>query len=241
MKPYDRTMELLVTTGDGEIQGRFVKKPGVLVLATHSGLTPYAKKLFQALNLDMRQSDDMLLGEFGARLTYLSFPSGLYDADAYHRKLVDELGHLSSYSMPLPAVLIAGCSLEAGQEFVAHHEAQIARMTSSATKAQDTPFFTLQGTETEQSIMQAALEQILALELLDTATLSREARNMLNPACKATAMVVGMSIKDWRKVLKGRQSPVGVEAEVVDLAIRTQNALAQVYPAMIPPVEVNRA
>lgn len=241
MKPYDDTMAQLVTAGGGETTGRFVKKPGVLVLATHSGLTREAKMLFQALNLDMRQSDDMLLGEFGARLTYLSFPSGPYDAQAYHRKLIEELGHLSSYSMPLPAVLIAGCSLEAGQEFVAHHEAQIARMTSSATKAQDAPFFALQGSEAEQSTMMNALQQILALSLPDTGVLSREARNMLNPACKATAMVVGMSIKDWRKVLKGRQSPVGVEAEVVDLAICAQNALAQAYPAVIQPVEAKHA
>lgn len=241
MQAYDSTMRALIEAGGGHVSGRYVTRPGVLVLATHEGLTDSARALFRSLGLDMRQSDALLLGEFGARLTYLSFPDKPYDAQAYHSKLIDELGHLSSYSLPLPAVMVAGCSLEAGQEFVAHHEAQIARLTSSATRAQDFPFFALQGNDAEQSLMRDYLESVLALPKPSVPSLAREASNMLAPSCKATAMAIGMNIKDWRKVLTGRQSKVGVEAEVMKLASRMQSLLSVEYPGIISPVKDEHA
>ena len=59
-------------------------------LVSVTTLTPQADALFHGLHIDANASTGQQLAEFRARITYLTFSS-----DAYIRKLLNELHHLS--------------------------------------------------------------------------------------------------------------------------------------------------
>jgi len=72
-----------------------VTKPTLVAVTV---LTPEAKKLCTALNLNSALPDELLLSEFRSRVTYLAFPKvseGVKEAKEYMPKMVHQFGHLS--------------------------------------------------------------------------------------------------------------------------------------------------
>ena len=55
----------------------------------------------------------------------------------------------------------AGIALETSLELIAHHEASIARLTSSKTKAMSNPLFRVQGSPDERAAQKAAIRKLL--------------------------------------------------------------------------------
>lgn len=53
------------------------------------------------------------------------------------------------------------------------------------------------------------------------------------PANKATALSIGMNIKDWDKTIKSRFSPIGVEDEVFEIFKLIRLKLKKYYPLII--------
>lgn len=228
---YKQIMSDLVNKSFGHTEGNFVSKPGVMLLHNYEGLTTQSKDLFYHFNICKNQSDLLQLSEFCSRITYLSFKDTVEDSTEYHKKMIQTYGHLSPYSMNTPCFLIAGCSIEAMLEFVAHKEASIARLTSSMTKAMDEPLFVIDS-DIEKEYITKQLE--LRMEYQEKLNyLPLEYKNRLYLANKATAFVVGMNLKDWHKTFIGRISHYGVEKEMVNLCSRICEILHTYYPLII--------
>ncbi len=223
---YNQIFSKLLQHSGADFKEKYVNKIGAIVLSTHEGLTEEAKKLFFDLNIDISQGTFLAISEFNAKLTYLAFNS---KTNNYHDLMINKLQHLSPYSLNTPSVLIVGCSIEGSLEIIAHNEAKIARLTSSKTKAMSEPYFYIP--EYNSKIIQyieKTKEELKKLNINDL-----ELRNKLFSANKATALSVGMSIKDWHKTIIGRFSPVGVEQEVFEIINLIRNKLQKYYPLII--------
>lgn len=223
---YNNYYKILLQHSNAEFNDKFIRKIGVIVLNTHDGLTEEAKKLFTELNIDLNQGTFLALSEFNAKITYLSFNS---QKNNYHDFMINEVKHLSPYSLNTPNVLIVGCSIEGSLEIIAHNEAKIARLTSSKTKAMNDPYFYLpQKNISQEKLILSICESIKNLDINDI-----ELRNKFFPANKATTLSVGMNIKDWHKTITSRFSPIGVEKEVFDIFELIRNSLKKYYPDII--------
>lgn len=210
MKP---THADLISSAGGTVEGIFVRSPGVSILAK-TEITDEAVQIFRQMNCS---SDEKGLAEFNSRITYLSFREVVEEdkTEAYLNKIIGELQHrsvLASYSI---TYLLAGVSVECCLELCAHREASVARLTSSRTKAHESPLFVcppLQGDQ--ESLLQAAYDNRI------TTAKSKDALEIQHrglPASKAVSLTWTMNLKDLHKFFSGRFSPEGVEKELQDL------------------------
>jgi adenylate kinase len=158
--------------------------------------------------------------------------------------------------------VLAGISLETSLEFIAHHEASIARLTSSKTAAMNAPFYRVQetvggatgaragtvgeGADDEEShhhpsnmISYLKLQQMVRTQYefqekpMETWQHGIEFFNMTQPGCKATAMVFTMAIKDYHKLFIGRMGESGNENEVRMVVKKMADILHSLYPNQI--------
>lgn len=239
MNRYQKIFSQLVLEGKGQHDGLFVTKPGVVLIKNGDIVTNEAKVIAESLNIYPDQNDDLLVGEFCARITYLAFPKEMETAEEarkYHEKM-HELGHLSVYKMfkKSHVFLIAGCSLETALEFIAHNEGRVARLTSSKTKAMDEPFYRLQGNDAQQKIQREIVENYISKRESVRGSLSdeekkenREFINMTAPGSKCTAFLIGMDLMDWHRTLIGRLDNVGVETEMQEVCEMVRASLKKV-------------
>jgi thymidylate synthase ThyX len=184
------------------------------------------------------------LAEFNSRLAYLSFRGSKACSRDFNYKIARELGHLSVHASMSATFLLAGVSLETSLELVAHHEAHVARLTSSKTKAMSEPLYRLQGTVDQRASQRDAIEKWVKLRSHPVACQSEEKTasslssslefdNMLMPGCKATALTYTMNLKDFHKLFTGRLKDQGNETEVQEICMRMCLQLHDCFPLVI--------
>lgn len=164
MSIFRQRLSKLVTEAGGIIKDEiFVVKPGVQILET-SQPTAQATNLYKQMNLNL--DPYLQAAEFKGRITYLSFKKDSSDAQSkqFHELMIKKLKHLSVYAGTDVTFLIAGCSVETSLELIAHHEARVARLTSSKTNAMtDTLYRIQQVAEVDTEKQMACVKEFLQL------------------------------------------------------------------------------
>jgi len=217
----------LIKGANGCLLDNLVLFPGVMITQITKPTEEF-KKLSDLMNIDTDRPDYEQHGEFNSRITYMSFKEEVNDSKTYNEKMVNEHYHLSVYNDHHITFLLAGISLEASLEIIAHNEATVARLTSSKTKAQSNPLFVSDG-----SPKQMKYYNEMSNSRAKNTTGDLENDNMMFPASKAISMTVTMSLKNWHKTLIGRLSDKGVEEEVIRVMILIRNQLFEKYPLII--------
>jgi len=221
----------LILASGGLIENNiFVTKPGI-VITQITKQTEEFKRISSIMNIDSERDEYEQHGEFNSRITYMSFKKDTNDSTNYNKKMVKEFQHLSVYNDHHVTFLLAGISLEACQEIVAHSEATVARLTSSKTKTQSNPLFVINNPHQK--------EYIKSLITLREKHLSNDVEddNMMFPSTKAISLTVTMSLKNWHKTLIGRLSNKGVEKEVLSIMKEICELLNTEYPLVIKTPE----
>jgi adenylate kinase len=143
--------------------------------------------------------------------------------------------------------LIAGVAIETSLELCAHKEARVARLTSSKTNAMTAPLFRVQGSMVSSpsnavnstAAQRMYLSQAVAMRNASLAMREQnspmELKNMLLPACKATALCYSMKIADFHKLFIGRIPEPGNENEVRYVTAKMADILHAQFPEHIHP------
>ena len=235
--PLEWMISLVKGSGGVVEDGRFVTRPGCLVLA-RTGITPEAHALLHTLNIGEGPGYEQL-AEVNSRLTYLSFRDAPTSSTPYLNKMGRELQHLSVFAAYHVTFLLAGIGLETSLELIAHREARVARLTSSNTKAMDDPLFRLQGppeaTGRQRKLILDALasRQIRGGLALPLHADEREFLNINHPGSKATAITFTMGLKDYHTLFIGRLPVAGNEVEVREVCGMMCRQLHADYPLVI--------
>lgn len=235
MIDYKGNMKKMIEFGNGVItEGRFVEKPGVGIISK-TELTNEGKDIFNALNIDTSKKEHEQIGEFAGRITYNTFPSVPKDSAEYTKNMVEHHQHLSVFSSVVVTFLVAGISVETTLEFVAHHEGDVTRLTSSNTKAMNDCYYRVQGTEMERTLQKEIIQDsIKRIEQYNAHNrMKTEFANMMWNANKVNAFMITMNIKNWHKTLIGRLSEQGNETEVREVCEIIANELHNLYPSVI--------
>lgn len=221
----------LIKISGGEIEDdSFIISPGILITQVTKPTDEFLE-ISKLMNLDDTRPEYELHAEFNSRITYMSFKDEKNDSKNYNEKMVKKFQHLSVYNDHHITFLLAGISLEASLELIAHNEATVARLTSSKTKAQTNPLFKINNNK-EKDYIKKVLD--IRKEYL---TNDLESDNSLLPGRKAISMTMTMSLKNWYKTLIGRLSNNGVEKEVLDVMTEICILLNNKYPLVIDKVE----
>jgi hypothetical protein len=149
-----------------------------------------------------------------------------------------------AHRLGMVTFLLSGISIETSLEFVAHHEAKVARLTSSKTNAMNVPLFRVQGTDTAQQRRFLATI-ITARTHFESSNQPRqtwgehgnELFNMIQPGCKVTAICYTMTLEDLHKLFIGRMTQSGNEQEVIHVAQRMATLLHSRYPTLIQSLD----
>ncbi|KAG2377685.1 hypothetical protein C9374_009201 [Naegleria lovaniensis] len=243
MSQFKKRLITIIEKSGGIVEDElFVLKPGVIITEV-SKSTPEALDLYQAMHCN--HGDDYLQSaEFKGRLTYLSFkdqPTTSEESANFHHRMINEAKHLSIYAGTTVTFLIAGCTVETCQELVAHREASVARLTSSATLAMSECLFRVQGESAPRQ--KEMIREFLQLreknkEFWDkkntqTEMLSTEFFNMQNLSCKCNALTFTINIKDLHKLLIGRMCSKGNETEVQEVCSKMAELAHKQFPEII--------
>jgi hypothetical protein len=238
-RPAPDWMRTLVESTGGCVEDeRFVVSPGCMIIAS-TVVSKECELLLAELNIRADQPDYRRLAELNARLTYLSFKETEYEANAdrFLDRLAREHQHLSVFAGTSVTFLLAGISVETSMELLAHHEARVARVTTSNTKAMDRPLFRLQGDRITRDRQKEAILALLAVRHPLVANSEREFYNINNPGSKVTAITFTMTLKDYHTLFIGRLPLAGNETEVREVCGLMCNRLAAAYPLVIRPRE----
>lgn len=241
-KTYQQFHQTLIEQAGGTVEDIFVLQTGIL-MTKRSQITPAAAALFEQLNLDTNRAGYEQHAEFNSRITYLSFKQQQESAADYHEKMIHQYGHRGIYNDEQVTFLIAGCAVETALELTAHNEASIARLTSSKTKAQNSPLFKLLGKDPvfhkqQKALIYSYLEQKSKLQSSAQKTApENEFWNVLHFGNKAVSLTITMSIKDWHKTLIGRLSKTGVESDLLEIMETVAQQLKTIYPLFFYSVE----
>ena len=223
---YKIIHEKLIISAGGKIEDGIVLEPGVALLAK-TELSQKGKEIFEKLNV-------YSIPDFNSKITYMNF------VDKNLENIVSNLGHLSIYNDTYITFLIAGISLEAELELVAHNEAKIARLTSSRTKAQLEPLFVIPEAYKNNVInFKKYINEILKIRntLFESPNNKDELEAYNNLPYKAVSLTMSMSLKDWHKTMIGRLSNEGVEIEVQNIFKKIHSILKKNYPTFIKDIE----
>lgn len=223
-------LKLILASGGLVEKDIFITKPGI-VITQISKPTEEFKNISDIMNIDSSRSDYERHGEFNSRITYMSFKDDKQNSSEYNRKMVEEFQHLSVYNDHHITFLLAGISVEASKEIVAHNEASVARLTSSKTKVQSNPLFVVN----DKKQIDYLTEIIEIRKKYLTGDIEND--NMMFPCNKAISLTVTMSLKNWHKTLIGRLSNNGVEKEVLNIMTYICNILNEEYPLVIKTPE----
>lgn len=237
----DRMTRLVIGSG-GEIEDRiFVTRPGVMILTKEPELTPAAEALFGAMRIDTDQPGYQSLVHFKTAVTNLTFPEKGKDTASFLDNVVGKSGHRSVTNDIKPVFFIAGVGLETQLELIAHHEADVGRLTSSATVAANFPLFEVNGTTWERMLQKLrTLDHILYSrdfdQRFDPRSLSADGKELANrehPGNKAVALTYSMGLKDFHKLFIGRLAPHGNELGIQEVIGRMCGVLHTAFPLVI--------
>jgi hypothetical protein len=239
-------MQKIVLGSGGEIEDHlFVTRPGILLLTEPPQLTDRARQLFADLHLSPDTTDTQQLVHFKTAVTNLTFPTGGKNTERYLEQVVRKAAHRSVLNDIKPVFLLAGIASETALELIAHKEADVGRLTSSATRAMGFPHFEINGDAWERWGQKVALlehllnhRQISALfDAVGTFSPRLEYQNRLHPGSKSLALVYSMGLKDLHKMLIGRLAPQGNEAALQEVCVRICTLLHERYPQFIETPE----
>lgn len=237
---YQTTMNILFgITNVKLIDDKFINSTGLLIIK-ETKLTNEANTLFNLLNLTS-ESDYELSGEFNSRLTYLNFQNaadGSIKNNTLIDKVINKYHHLSVCGDWVITFLIVGVSDEILKELVAHHEANISRLTSSNTKMQNQTYYRIDGTPGQQEEQKKYINQMLEYyNSIDRNILGTEFSNQLNLPCKVSACTFTMSLKDYHKLFIGRIKQSGNENQIREICLKMATILHEKFPLIIKDVE----
>ena len=236
-KYYTKMVSMIQQTG-GEVKGQYVLSPGCGIIE-ETTITELGKLIFNEMNIDTDTAEYEQIAEFNGRLTYLSFRDEKKSSVDFNTKMTQELQHLSVYGSISVTFLLVGIALETSLELIAHTEAKVARLTSSATKAMDHPLYVLGGSPEEIEAQKKYLEKVdeVSKTCLKLDDKFRETCNMLKPGTKATALTYTMVLKDYHKLFIGRLPIQGNEVGVREICERMCRQLSFRYPMVIKTPE----
>ncbi|MEO2202440.1 hypothetical protein ABGV42_01635 [Paenibacillus pabuli] len=186
------------------IETRTVQEHGIVLLRDINGnITNEALRLFDSLNISKEQSNEDRLGDFTARITYLSFPTREYSPQNYKNKLLS-MGHSSPWSLKTISILVVGLSIETVLEFVSGYANRSGRLTSSDTKAMNNPYYYTGNNARLESLIG---DFVRWRNSLDTTDLTLNESNQFQLASKCSAIVVSMEPQEWEELLDSRLDP----------------------------------
>ncbi len=121
----------------------------------------------------------------------------------------------------LVTFLIAGCSIEASLELIAHSEAKVARLTTSKTNAMNKPLYRiyndLYGTPIDTRFQKQLIEEVQQIRGEWNKLIPYEIFNTMNIGNKCTALTYSIKLKDLHKLFIGRSGVDGNESEVISI------------------------
>lgn len=187
------------------IERRTVQEHGIILLRDINGnITDEAIRLFDNLNISKEQSNEDRLGDFTARITYLSFPTRKYSPQNYKNRLLS-LGHSSPWNLKTISILVVGLSIETVLEFVSGYANRSGRLTSSDTKAMNNPYYFTGGNESLECLVGDFVKWRNSLDTTTNLTLNES--NQFHLANKCSAIVVSMEPQEWEELLDARLDP----------------------------------
>lgn len=236
MDKYTQILIQLIQECGGLVEDNlYVVEPGCKIMHT-SEVPVCTQNLFQKLNIS-NERDYENIGEFNARLCYLSFNNSSNNTNI-NDKLV-ELGHLSIYNDIYVTFLISGISDEVLKEFTAHCEAKISRLTSSKTKAMCQTLYRVYGSTEQVAKQKKYIQQFLELrrQYLENSNDDIEMQNMFNLGMKCTSFTFSMNLKDYHKLFIGRIPEKGNESDIRLMCMKMCKMLNALYPKVIRNVD----
>ena len=209
----------------------FVIDPGCKII-NMTKPTNFAHNLFNKLDITNEYEYESI-GEFNARLCYLSFNNKKNNIT----DTIINLGHLSVYNDIHITFLIVGVSDEVMKEFVAHNEAKVSRLTSSKTNAQKNTLYRVFGSAESIKNQKEFINKFISLrqEYIDNFKTKEpiEIVNMFNLGTKCSTFTFSMNIKDYHKLFIGRIPENGNEHDVRLICKKMCNSLNEIFPKLI--------
>ena len=213
----------------------FVTEPGCKIIHITKP-TNFAQDLFDKFNIS-NTNDFEAIGEFNARLCYLSFNS---ETKKTLTDTIINLGHLSVYNDIHITFLIVGVSDEVMKEFVAHNEAKVSRLTSSKTKSQINTLYRVFGSPESVNHQKDFINRFISLRNEYIGHFDQkepkepvEIVNMFNLGTKCSAFTFSMNIKDYHKLFIGRMPENGNEHDVRLICKKMCVTLNKLFPKLI--------
>ena len=236
-------LKLVYECGGKVEDNLFVTDPGCKIIHITKP-TNFANDLFKEFNI-ANTNEFESIGEFNARLCYLTFNS---NKKTNLTDTIIDLGHLSVFNDIHITFLIAGISDEVTKEFVSHNEAKVSRLTSSKTNAQNNTLYRVFGNDNSVSIQKKYINKFISLrqEYVDdqysTHNISNvrepiEIINMFNLGTKCSVFTFSMNIKDYHKLFIGRIPEHGNEHDVILICKKMCRLLHELFPKLIREVE----
>ena len=206
-----------------------------------------AKKVFDESNFN---SNKPILNKHTKILSQIiQYTGGIIDNNMFVTKpgimLLSDLGH--EHPENLVTFIIAGCSVEASLELIAHKEAKVARLTTSKTNAMNEPLYRiyekLHGVNVDTRWQKQYLKEILNIRTewnnkdYIGGEIPDEIFNTFNVANKCTVLCYSMNLEDLHKLFIGRSGYNGNESEVREIIHRMINILHEKYPNIIHNID----
>jgi hypothetical protein len=218
------------------VTNRFVQSPGVMGIA-ETRMLPSAQELLGTFNPKANGSDAAMLAELAARQTYLAVSTGGVETGEYVNRIVNGSGHRSVARAASITHLFTGITVPCVIELI-RRGGEIARLTTSKTKAMDQPFYRVFGEVDEQLWQFSAIDRFKALrgsfgaELNDSSPDRRELFNLCDLQSKTIPLLHTMNLTQWHTLLKNSFASKGVNPEFRHLLALCADRLCERHPVL---------
>jgi hypothetical protein len=194
-------------------------------------------------NLDSNQiQNQTITSKTNHMIQLVQMSGGIVISNKYVIKpgimLLSDLGIFSGDN--LVTFLIAGCSIEASLELIAHSEAKVARLTTSKTNAMNKPLYRiyneLYDTHLDTRFQKQLIEEIQQIRGEWNKLIPYEIFNTMNIGNKCTVLTYSMKLKDLHKLFIGRSGVNGNESEVISI-IKSMHEIIHLKYSQFPTWE----
>lgn len=235
-------MRAQIEHAGGCIEGeRFVTRVGMQPIA-ETALLKEGKGLCDLMNVGASSGTYAgQLAELFSRQTYLAFPNEPQNEAAYLDRVINKAGHRSVTKGSVVVHHIAGLSV-AGVIDLIRHGGDIARLTTSKTKAMNETMYRLMGSDSERELQRKFTEDFLSMradieQKFNPRKLSKngdELFNVFNLQTKTLVLFHSMNLKQLYSLLKTTLVKGDAEAELRELCIDVIEKLHARNPMIIP-------
>lgn len=227
---YADKFKELVTVSGGKTEGEYVITPGCLIVS-RSQISSEASFLFDYVNIDQAAPGYERFAEFNYHLPHMNFPQSPRTGEEFVNKGNHDYPHKAFKHMTV-GFLLAGISLETSLEIAGQPGAEVTKVISSDTPAMNNPFYRIQGSPAEITEFKNYLSRVVNPSSFN---LSTEFKNMMLPACKATIIVLTMSLCKYDALFQQMKENHGTEFNEI-LALMCDK-LSTSYPLAIKPTK----